>query len=74
MPATPPRAVCPLCSKDDYYAVTLRGDGSRWLFTCDGPGHSPYPWDQPVTSSRPEGRDGIMADLGLYDDLLTCLN
>lgn len=74
MPSTPPRVVCSLCSLDDQYVVTLHGDGTRWLYTCDGPGHKPYNWDRPVASPQSEGREGIIAELGLYDDLLACLD
>jgi hypothetical protein len=63
-----------MCGLDDYYEVTLAGDGEYWLYTCNAPGHSPYTWQKPVATRPVGGREGVMAEFGLYDDLLSCFD
>lgn len=70
----PKRQVCPLCGIDDDVTWMPHGDGSRWDFICSGDdGHeTPYTW-LVKEDAEFEGRSGVMAELGIYDDLLECL-
>ncbi len=75
MVALPPHQVCPLCGDDDAVtALPLARDG-EWAFTCTGSaGHgSPYSWTTKV-EQEVQGREGITAELGLYDDLPVCVH
>lgn len=71
----PPNQVCPLCGYDDYVIAMPVGQPGEWDFTCTGTtGHTaPYTWH--VTAQHDfVGREGITAELGVYDDLLSCLH
>lgn len=73
MPKPPPRQVCPLCATDDGVTVVSTGP-DLWEFSCsnDQPNH-PYAW--PVNTGVPitAGRTGVGEELGVYDDLLRCV-
>lgn len=65
-------ATCTWCGTDEYAEL----DASTGVALCVGPGH-PFermwePKRELKTTAKPLG-DGIAAELGLYDDLLTCL-
>lgn len=71
----PHRQVCKLCGHDDDVVMFPAGDAGVWNFTCTATtGHAePYTW--PVTvEAKMAGRQGITAELGLYDDLPRCLH
>lgn len=72
-PTRPLRQVCPLCASDDL--VTLRSDGpDLWVFVCTAEqSHHPYEWQPVGTPHFEPGRVGIAEELGVYDDLLRCL-
>jgi hypothetical protein len=74
MPEVPHRQVCKLCAHDDEVTMLPIGDGSEWAFTCTATtGHSaPYVWTVKVERGM-AGREGITAELGLYDDLPRCV-
>jgi hypothetical protein len=76
LPILPPRQVCQICLSDEDYEVTLSGDGTKWIYTCNAPKHgeSPYVWSSRVASPDRAAREGIMSELGLYDDLLACVH
>jgi hypothetical protein len=74
MPTMPPHVVCPLCALDDHYDVVLDGDGTTWRYTCNGPGHQVWTWVKAASTPVTAGREGVMAELGLYDDLLSCVH
>lgn len=66
----PERRVCALCGHDDDVTIMPAPDGNGWQYTCPpGPSHT----DARVwTVTEPAafvGRDGVTAELGLYDDL-----
>lgn len=72
-PTRPARQVCPLCASDDL--VTLRSDGPDiWVFVCGAEqARHPYEWTPTGTPQFEPGRVGIAEELGVYDDLLRCL-
>lgn len=65
----PPRRVCPMCGYDDDITVMPGDDDDTWAYTCLSDRHT---WIVKAPTGI-EGRNGIMAELGLYDDLLRCL-
>lgn len=68
---SPPPQVCPLCGHDDDVNVVPSGSDTEWLFACTN--HAPpYNWAVPHEVHH-TGREGITAELGLYDDLLLCI-
>lgn len=75
MPRRPPRQVCQLCLDDEeYLAWDVEGPG-LWRYTCANPVHPDgHAWlttgGDPIGAG---GQDGISHQLGLYDDLLTCV-
>ena len=68
----PPPQVCPLCAHDDEVSAVPDGEKSGWRFVCENH-EMPYTWlvKAPRTSS---GREGISAEIGLYDDLVECVH
>lgn len=73
MVAIPPRQVCPLCVSDEDYEVTVSGDESHWLYTCEA-GHDPLTWDVDVPGTSASSREGFLAEHGVYDALLECVH
>src|SRR5262245_15745787 len=70
---TPPSRVCPLCAAQDDLDRPRPLPGGGWQFTCRGP-HNVYTFEvdpDNVISAYPEG---LAADLGLYEDLLTLIS
>jgi hypothetical protein len=68
----PGRQVCPLCALDDPDLVSFAVEGPElWRFTCVN--HRPaYSWVTSGDSAVDEiGGQGIAAELGVYDDLLS---
>lgn len=72
----PPREICPLCGHDDNVSPGTGPDPDAWLYTCSSGRHHPdggsYTWPVPIENVV-ASRDGIMSDLGLFDDLPRCL-
>ena len=68
------RQVCQLCGHDDELTVMPIGDGREWSFVCHKGRHhaAPYAWEARAEPPG-AGRSGVMADLGLFDDLLACV-
>jgi hypothetical protein len=67
------RQVCPMCGDDDDVVAFPKGVGQDWVYTCTAKRHaSPYQWAVKV-EERGDGREGITAELGLYDDLPRCV-
>jgi hypothetical protein len=70
----PPAQVCPLCGHDDVVSIVPGGDSENWLYVCTGTTHKdPYNWTVAIPSAFAGGREGVTAELGLYDDLLRCV-
>ena len=69
--AIPPPQVCPLDGYDDDVTVMPNPEGG-WLFSCSAHDEV-YSWVVPEHNASFLGRDGITAELGLYDDLPTCV-
>lgn len=70
----PPKLECITCEhRDDFVAAMESPDGDEWIYTCTSPAHeSPLSW--PSKMEQPHsGREGICADLGLYEDLEACV-
>lgn len=72
------RQVCPLCALDDDIVafVTDSGDGSTVL-VCEGSGCDGFSWtpsESTASGTGPPQRTGIGEELGVYDDLLGCIN
>jgi hypothetical protein len=68
----PPAQVCQLCGHDDEVNVVPGGDHDNWLYVCTA--HEvPYNWTVAIPSASSAGREGVTAELGLYDDLLQCV-
>jgi len=68
-------ALCPLCVFDEYTTEDRTPDGVRFG-SCTNPEHGaePFVWEVSVRSSRGRrNREGIGADLGVWDKLLTCV-
>ena len=67
-------ALCPLCVFDDYTTEGRTEDGIRYV-TCSNPDHGvePYVWEPTETKYR-RSRDGIGADLDVWNKLLDCLS
>jgi hypothetical protein len=71
MPIPPPQ-VCPLDGFDDDVEAVLGTEQDLWRFVC--PHHDPpYFWTVPVSGDDHAGREGVTAELGLYEDLLPCV-
>src|SRR5580698_7716160 len=69
----PPAQVCPLDGHDDEVSVVPGGDSDNWLYVCTA--HTdPYNWTVAIPSASSGGREGVTAELGLYDDLLQCVH
>lgn len=70
----PPRLVCPLCGHDDDVSSLPVGAEGEWAYTCAASsGHiEPYGWKHKL-ERHVDGREGITAELGLYDDLASCV-
>jgi hypothetical protein len=66
----PPKQVCPLCGDDEGVSVLPDPESGGWRFTCAPAQHhaDPYAWTVDIPSPF-EGRDGVTAELGLYDHL-----
>jgi hypothetical protein len=78
MSLLPPRQVCPTCGLDDEYEVFATGEGTTWIYTC-GSGRkkhpeTPFSWETAIPKPVVPGREGVMAELGLYEDLLSCVH
>jgi hypothetical protein len=71
-----PRAICPLCTHDEE--VTLKSaTANGWIYTCSKGRNHPVPSEpfefhgsKDLLASK---NDGIMARLGLFEDLLHCV-
>ena len=73
MAARPDRQVCPICGLDDD--VQLLQAAGEWIFTCDAATHVPYEWRPTLTSRTLRSyRSGVGEELGVYDDLLACVD
>jgi hypothetical protein len=68
----PPRQVCPLDGRDDDVSIVPGGDGAEWLYVCTAH-QEPYNWTVSIPNPL-KGRDGVSSELGLYEDLLSCVN
>lgn len=66
-PVLPPRRVCPLCADDEQVTTMPAVDG--WQYSCLAH-EPPYTWTVAWERSLPT-REGIAAELGLYDHLPT---
>jgi hypothetical protein len=73
-PARPAHQVCQLCGNDDF--ITDESVGDEWVVTCSSQGHPPFEWRPKEQCRRTTGtyRTGIDQELGVYDDLLTCVH
>jgi hypothetical protein len=72
-PLIPPILVCPDCAHDDDVSVLVAPAGDEWIYTCRYAGHrTPVDWTKKRVAEV-EAADGIMAELGLYEDLPRCL-
>jgi hypothetical protein len=70
-PRLPKHQVCPLCGHDDDVSTMPLPGGDQWQYSCTD--HTePYVW---IVKAEPRlsERNGITAELGLYDDLPRCL-
>jgi hypothetical protein len=72
--AKPALQVCPLCGI--HGEVTQHPDGpDLWRFVCSGPHHDgDHTWYPTVEFAPTSERTGVGAELGVYDDLVTCIN
>ncbi len=73
-PRRPNRQVCPLCSDDDPALVGWEAEGPHlWRFTCTASRAAhPYSWLTTGSDNLGSGgHEGIAAELGLYEALLT---
>ena len=69
-------ALCPLCVLDEYTATDRTADGVAFG-SCSNPEHGGEPFVWEVTEHARKGvraRDGIGADLGVWDKLLQCVH
>jgi len=73
-PKAPVTMVCPLCGHDDEVERASVAPGV-WRYTCSGGrSHSdPLVWERDAGGAELPEWGGITAELGLYDDLPTCL-
>lgn len=69
-----PRQVCPLCAYEDYIDVldTDREAGTI-DYRCENPECLGFSWRSSRTAPSFDGRTGIAAEFGVYDDLLECV-
>lgn len=68
-------ALCPLCVLDEYTSESRTDDGIRFaVCTNSEHGSDPFVWEvgEPGRRGR-RGGEGIGADLGIWDKLLTCV-
>lgn len=70
--AKPPSQVCSLCGFDDD--VTAELATGEWVMRCTATSHPPWEW-RPKTQEpvRGRGRSGVAEELGVYDELLRCV-
>jgi hypothetical protein len=71
MTPSPPAQVCQLCGHDDFVSLVPDGSSDEWLFVCSGH-EQPWNWSVRIPTGNP-GREGITAELGLYEDLPLCI-
>jgi hypothetical protein len=75
MPTRPPIQVCQLCAVDDFVALESTGP-DLWQFRCaHGPQHPDrdHVWSPTPAAFFESGRTGVGEELGVYDDLLRCV-
>jgi hypothetical protein len=72
--AKPANQVCPICGYDDDVETILADD--EWVMTCESHNHPPFEWRPKEQYRKPlsGGRTGIGEELGVYADLLDCVD
>ncbi len=71
--AKPSRQICPICSRDDDVKVVFAAE--EWVMTCESDDHVPFEWRPKSQYVKAGGyRSGIGVELGVYDDLLSCVH
>ena len=76
MTTGPSIPICPSCFTADEVTVAGKVDG-LWEYRCDNSWHKSGPHTWVVTPTLSGGyipaREGYLADLGVYEDLLACI-
>jgi hypothetical protein len=71
--AKPANQVCPICGYDDDVETILADD--EWGMTCASRSHPPFEWRPKEQYHKPlSPRSGIGEELGVYDDLIDCVD
>src|SRR5688572_29849951 len=69
----PGHQVCPMCGYDDDITEHLVDD--EWVMTCQNRSHPLFEWrPKSVATGLTSYRSGLGEELGVYDDLLACVD